>query len=188
MQKLVEHVIDEINARQLAGLALAGTLAVGQPSVAGAMNFNPSQYSDVVKQNIDIEKLLNATKSVESSGGKDLRPRHEPGVEKQLRNRFNKLKPHVQDAIKRYGFKRMATSYGPYQVLASTAFDMGFNGDPEGVGEPVTSENLARQLFQTFIHSSKTHTLEDVISAYNAGLGRIGKNPDYVRKVMNYYR
>ena len=72
MHKLVEHVIDEINARQLAGLALAGTLAVGQPSVAGAMNFNPSQYSDVVKQNIDIEKLLNATKSVESSGGKDL--------------------------------------------------------------------------------------------------------------------
>jgi hypothetical protein len=152
------------------------------------MNFNPSQYSDVVKQNIDIDKLVDAIKSVESSGGRDTRTRYEPGVERQLRQRFNHLKPVVQAAIKRFGFKRMATSYGSHQLLASTAFDIGFQGDPEGLAEEETNTFFCKKLLETFIHSSKTQTLEDVISAYNAGLGRIGKNPDYVKKVMNYYK
>ena len=42
MHKLIEHVIDEINARQLAGLALAGTLAVAQPNVVKAQS--PTQH------------------------------------------------------------------------------------------------------------------------------------------------
>ena len=73
-------------------------------------------------------------------------------------------------------------------MLASTAFDIGFNGDPEGLAEEATNKFFCKKYLETFIHSSKTHTLEDVISAYNAGLGGIGKNPDYVRKVMNYYK
>ena len=193
MYKLLEHIIheqqlEEFNAKQLAGsLALAGTLALAQPNVAGAMNLNPFQCSDVVKQDININKLLSAIKNVESTNGKNTKTRYEPKVERHLRNKFNTLKPAVQEAIKRFGFKRMATSYGPYQILASTAFDIGFQGDPEGLAEEDTNTFFCKKLLGTFIKNHRTHTLEDVISAYNAGLGRIGKNPDYVKKVTNYY-
>lgn len=47
MHKLLEHVIDEINAQQMAGLALAGTLAFGQPSVADASTIHHKHHHEL---------------------------------------------------------------------------------------------------------------------------------------------
>lgn len=59
MHKLVEHVIDEINARQLAGLALAGTLAVGQPAVADASTMH-HKHRTVANHTYSEDQIIRA--------------------------------------------------------------------------------------------------------------------------------
>ena len=140
------------------------------------------------KKAIDVTKLMVAIKAVESSGGVNHKPRHEPKVEHHLRETFRKLTPNLQNAIKKYGFSKVASSYGDYQVMASTAYEMGFQGSPEQLAEPSTNLKYATKLVEKAIHSHKTHSIEDVISAYNAGLGNIGHNHKYVQSVMRNYK
>ena len=191
MKQLLEHIITEqsqlteVNWKAMAGSALiAANLLTGVPNVDAKAQSSITQ----AEKRIDIDKLLYAIKQVESSGGSDTRTRYEPGVEKQLRARFDKLNSNTREAIKKYGYNAIATSYGPYQLLGSTAYDLGFNGEVEDLKDETISEMLARKLIKKLINSSRTKKVEDVVSAYNAGLGNIGKNPSYIDKVLKYYQ
>jgi hypothetical protein len=190
MKELLEQLIetqnnlDELNWRKAAGGALLAASLLGVPNIAQAAR--PVKVTQAEAQ-IDINKLLDAIKQVESSGGKDTRTRHEPGVEKQLIKRYDVLNPNTASAIDKYGYSAIATSYGPYQMLASTAFDLGYEGTLEDLKKEEVSRELAKKYTQKLIKSSRTKKVEDVISAYNAGLGRIGTNPGYIDKVIKYY-
>ena len=176
--------INEGIGQVLGTAALAGTLLMGNPGDAQAKH-QPSVTQQ--EQKIDIDKLLYSIKQIESSGRVNKRSRYEAGVDRDLRKRFNKLGHNLQNALRKYGFQRVATSYGPYQILASTAYDLGYTGTPENLGNEDLSKQYVMDLVQKIINSSRTERVEDVISAYNAGLGRIGRNPEYVKKVMNHY-
>lgn len=195
MKQLLEQIqrdqdqLTEVNWRQLAGGALiAANLLTGVPGNVDAKTTKPRQASVTqAEQNIDLNKLLHAIKQVESSGGKDTRVRYEPGVEKQLRKRFHKLNPNTKKAIEKYGYRALATSYGPYQLLASTVYDMGYSGDVETLKQDEVNKEWALRYIKNLRNSSKTQKVEDVISAYNAGLGRIGTNPHYINNVIGHY-
>lgn len=176
--------MDEGWKEQLAAGVIATSLALGTPTAADASN-KPRVTNQ--EADIDLNKLLKAIKQIESSGGVDKRDRYEAGVEKQLRDRFDKLRTSTKEAIKKYGYNKVATSYGPYQIMASTAYDLGFKGSPEELRDEKVSEYWVKELLGDLIQSRKTNNIKDIISAYNAGLGRIGSNPDYVNKVMKYY-
>jgi hypothetical protein len=193
MKELLEYIItrkqtpiEEYNFKRAFGTAaLAGALLMNTPTNVDA---KPQTSITQAEKQINMDKLLNAIREVESSGGSDTRTRYEPGVERQLRSRFDKLNKHTQEAIKKYGYKAIASSYGAYQLLASTAYDIGFTGDLEDLKNEEVSKKLVTKLIHNLINSSKTKTVEDVISAYNAGLGGIGKNPGYISKVLKYYK
>mgnify|MGYP000979461575 CR=1 FL=1 len=195
MNNLVDHIkantatrLDEGIGQNIAAGILAAGLVAGNPSVALAQKpvDNRVQLTNA-EMDIDREKLLRAIKKVESSDGVDKRDRYEAGVEKQLRKRLQQLHKNTREAIQKYGFKRVATSYGPWQILASTAYDLGFKGAPEDLRDEKVSKPLVEDLIHNIIFSKRTSKLEDVVSAYNAGLGGIGKNPGYVNKVLGHY-
>lgn len=191
LRELIEQIqkdqVNEFNWKPaLATAAMAGALVTGTPHLSQAAN-QPKYNITQAEEKIDLEKLLHAIKQVESSGGIDKRDRYESGVDKQLRNRFDRLGNNIKQALKKYGFRRVATSYGPYQILASTAYDLGFTGAPEDLRDENLSKQYVLKLISNNINSPRTSKVEDVISAYNAGLGRIGTNPQYVRKVMKFY-
>jgi hypothetical protein len=142
----------------------------------------------LAERGINTQKLLDAVKLVESNGGKDTEPRFEYSVYRKLRRDYNILRPHIQEAIQKYGFKKLATSYGPYQVLGSTAVFLGFEGDPRELMQESVCKEWASRYVRYLISSDKTHSLTDVVSAYNAGLGGIGKNPDYTNRILECYK
>jgi len=176
--------LDEGIGKTLAGAAIAGSMLLGAPQ--GVQAKQPVHITQQ-EQKIDIEKLLHAIKQVESSGGVDKRDRYEAGVDRQLHNRYNKLNTNTKNAIDAYGFKRVASSYGPYQIMASTAYDLGFNKEPEALRDENLSKQYVQALLNQIINSKRTNNIQDVVSAYNAGLGGVGTNPDYIQKVLKFY-
>ena len=177
----------ELNWRQAVAGALVGATALTGPisQVAAKEPISVQAQSD---KKIDIDKLLYALKQVESSGGVDKQNRYELGVEKYLRKTFTKQDKRVKDAIDKYGFKSVASSYGPYQILASTAYWMGFTGAPNDLKREDVSKQYVTKYINWLINRPQTKTIQDVISAYNAGLGGIGTNSSYINKVLKYYK
>ena len=194
MRQLLEALLADKEVRELtemnwkstavAGLT-AASLALGNPSSAFA-GTNKSMVTQA-EHSIDLNKLLHAIKQVESSGGRDTRTRYEPGFENLLRKRYHTYAGGLRDAINKYGFKAVATSYGPYQVMAATAYELGFSGQPDELSEEQVSRLYAEKYLRKLMNSNKTKNVQDIISAYNAGLGGIGSNPEYLSKVLNYY-
>lgn len=198
-QGLVEHLLGEellgsfneygqmteLNWRHAVAAGItAASLSMANPSLADA---KPLVNVTQAEQKINVEKLMNAIKHVESSGGVNKASRYEKGVEEQLRKRFDKLGQNVKEAIKNYGYKAVASSYGPWQILASTAYDLGYKGAPADLSNENVSKDIVLKYVQKLINSSRTKDVQDVVSAYNAGLGGIHSNPDYVKKVMRFY-
>lgn len=178
----------ELNWKNAAAGALIGAAALTSPLAVGTANAGPATTINQAEKDIDTTKLLQAIRHVESSNGMNTGTRYEAGVEKYLKNTYNNQDKRVQDAINKYGYKAVATSYGPYQVLASTAYWLGFNGNIEDLKSENVSKEYAQKYLNWIIKRPKTKTLGDVISAYNAGVGGIGTNQNYVNKVMKYYR
>ena len=177
----------EVNWKQALGTAVvAGSLMFGNNMVANA-DAKPTIVQQKVQ--IDMPKLLHALKQVESSGGTDKRDRYEPKFEeKYLIDNDSNLGSRTKAAIAKYGTKQVATSYGPYQIMAATAYDRGFAGKPEDLRNESTCKTYAEKYINWLLNRPKVKTLEDVISAYNAGAGGVGTNPDYVSKVMKHYK
>ena len=88
MKQLLETIIKdqnqltEVNWRAIGtGTLIAANLLTATPNVDAKVQPSITQ----AEKQIDINKLLNAIKQIESSGGRDTRTRYEPGIERQLR-------------------------------------------------------------------------------------------------------
>jgi soluble lytic murein transglycosylase-like protein len=97
---------------------------------------------------------------------------------------FNGAQEHqgVADARE---VRHQATSWGLLQVMGGVAREHGFRWADLSVMKLNASLALDFGLkhFTRFMHR---HELVDAISAYNAGEGGIGSNPEYVAKVTAY--
>ena len=193
MNKLFESIYSddgveqmfEANWKQAVGTGLvAASLLTGMPQQAAAKQ---SVSITQEEKGINIENLLHAFKQVESSGGRDTRTRYEAGIEKQLRRDYAKLHTRTKKAIDTYGYKAMATSYGPYQMIGATAYDMGHTGTLEDLKTESVCKEMARKYIIWLMNRAKTTNVKDVISGYNAGIGGIGSNPAYINKVLKHY-
>ena len=60
-------------------------------------------------------------------------------------------------------------SRGLCQLSLTTARAMGYQGEPEGLLDPVVNANFAGLLIVTNMHDFKVTSLEDVASLYNSG-------------------
>ena len=194
IRELYDHIVADKEVQKLCEFNWQGAVATGVAATAlafgspGSAEAKPTTSITQAEKRIDMAKLLHAIKHIESSGGTDTRTRYEAGIDRLLRKRFTKVSHNLQNAIKKYGFKALATSYGPYQVLASTAYDNGYTGDLEDLKTEQVSKQVATTYINKLIKSGRTHDVKDVVSAYNAGLGRIGTNQNYINKVLHYYK
>jgi hypothetical protein len=126
--------------------------------------------------------ILTALSGVETSSGKDNVPRFEsvfaPGGKY-----FNK---EMEKLYRLYG-AYASCSYGPWQIMAVKAAELGYEGHPmrlwDGrVSGPLVVRNLNR------IFKSGAKTLEEILDAYNTGSFRVGEPPKaYIAKFWTCY-
>lgn len=133
----------------------------------------------LIESSLSETPIAKAISSVESSGGKNITPRYEAG----FYERYLKNNPEFQDAIKEFGKEEVSSSYGMYQIMYPTAVQYGYKGTPQDLAKPSVNDKWFEIIFDSLL--KKTGNLRDTISAYNAGTGGIGTNPEYVEKVIN---
>lgn len=106
--------------------------------------------------------------------------RFEPG----FYERYLKNNPAYRDTIPR----RISSSYGLLQVMAATARDYGFTGEPEELFKPDIGTKWGCHILSQLIHWSNGD-LKQALGAYNAGKGnwRSGVAQRYAQKVLLHY-
>ncbi len=159
------------------------------PAAQADVSFKASQdlYShyDAGSLNIttDEARVLWALNQQEASGRQYVRPRHEPGFYR----RYLKDNSLFRAAEDKYGAEAISSSYGPWQIMYTTAVQYGYSGAPEDLTHPATSLpyvlKYIRQLQYRF-----DQNLENVFSAYNAGPGGVGTNPYYTTRVLSFFK
>src|SRR3990167_1220429 len=134
-------------------------------------------------ENGNLTKLLWALNMVEGSGQQKVKPRHEPN----FYNKYLKGKKEWAEHEKKYGAQAISSSYGPWQIMYPTAVQYGYKGTPSALADPKVSlpfvQKVASKLSKKF-----SGDIEKVFSAYNAGEGGVGSNPEYVEKAMENYK
>lgn len=80
-------------------------------------------------------------------------------------------------------------SYGPWQILFVTAYEVGFRGDPVELREPSRSvEYVVGVLNLRTLDKLMDATVEDLFDAWNTGRARDRFTaPDYVKKAKGHY-
>ncbi len=80
-------------------------------------------------------------------------------------------------------------SYGPWQILFMTAYEVGFRGDPVELREPSRSiEYVVGVLNLRTLDKLTDATAEDVFDAWNSGRARDRFVPaDYIKKAKGFY-
>lgn len=134
-------------------------------------------------QNGNLSKLLWALNMVEGSGKDKVKNRHEPGFYR----RYLRGKKEWSEREKQFGAEAIASSYGPWQIMYPTAVQYGFKGKPADLADPKVSlpyvqKHLAR------LEKKFGGNIEKIVSAYNAGEGGVGTNPDYTEKALKFYK
>lgn len=74
-------------------------------------------------------------------------------------------------------------SYGMFQIMGSVARELGFKGMLTDLLDPIV--NVTYGVRKIRLLAEKHPTIEEYVSAYNAGEGGIGTNPDYVKSVLD---
>ena len=130
-----------------------------------------------------IEELANAIAMVESSGGKDIGPRYEPGFERRYGSRYAQMFPDYWPKMtQQYSPEQLYASYGKHQLMLPVAVELGYRGTPEGLAD----EAVNRQFFEKkFMRDWKGSggDLEQALLRYNGG-----GNPNYPNRVMRHLR
>jgi hypothetical protein len=153
------------------------------PSTFDSRAFTPIQIQTAPRLQIhsnDI-KLLWALNRQEASGRSQIHSRYEPGFYRRY-IRGNKKYKALET---QYGARAIASSYGPWQIMYLTAYDMGYRGKPQALSEASVSLPYVLK-YLDFLRKKLGNNERAVISAYNAGLGGVGKNPTYTSKVIAY--
>jgi|SRR5262245_33123208 len=80
-------------------------------------------------------------------------------------------------------------SYGPWQLLFMTAYELGYRGDPVILREPnVCAEYAVKLLNVRTLDKIIEATVEDVFDAWNSGHARDRFIPaEYIKKAKGYY-
>lgn len=132
---------------------------------------------------VDAACLLWALAGVESSYGRDrLVARIEPSY--QPRGVMYVRSPLVRARWAEYG-ALAACSWGTWQMMAPTAWELGFTGDPWRL---VENEVLA-PLVVRYVASRQPRTLPQVFDAYNSGSCRDRIVPEaYIHRGLAAYR
>lgn len=134
-------------------------------------------------EGLDKAKFLMAVAGVESSYGKNLGPRVEPGYSPGGMY-FNN--PGLQDAYKKYGSDASA-SWGPWQILYIAARELGYAGVPEALKDPEISGPFVVAKFNR-ISRNGANSVERLLTAWNTGSWKKGATPlEYIAQFWNYY-
>lgn len=155
------------------------------PGIFDTRAFGPVQIQKTPRLQIpsgDI-KLLWALNRQEASGKATIASRYEPG----FYNRYIKGRKKYRHLETRFGGRAVASSYGPWQIMYLTAYEMGYRGKPEDLSNAATSLPYVLK-YVNFLRKKLGNDPSAVISAYNAGPGGIGSNPRYTSKVIAYLR
>lgn len=156
-----------------------------EPAMVGAQSFAPIRIQTTPRLEIrsgDI-KLLWALNRQEASGRAKIHSRYEPGFYRRY-VRGNKKYASLEA---RYGGRAISSSYGPWQIMYLTAYEMGYRGKPQDLSDASVSLPYVIKYID-FLRKKLKGDERAVISAYNAGPGGVGTNPVYTRKVTAYLK
>lgn len=135
--------------------------------------------------------LIKALMEVETDGGDRAEAaRFEPHLVRAVK------KAHP-GAYRRYG-DRLAASYGPMQVLATTALELGMEGPPDRLAQPeigifwaieYLNTRLARPSHEFVKRLTELDQVRAVADLYNSGNAADANKPiDYIEKVQMAYK
>jgi hypothetical protein len=133
-------------------------------------------------QPVDGSRFLWALASIESSYGaqRDF-ARIEPAY--QPKGEMYRQSSTVQALWRQYG-ALAACSFGTWQMMATTAHDLGFTGHPC----ELQTDAILAPLVVRYLQRSKATTLRDALDAYNSGSCRDRIIPDaYIRTGVAAY-
>jgi hypothetical protein len=153
---------------------------VFDPSAFGKIQIQTSPRLQIHSRDI---RLLWALNRQEASGKAVIGSRYEPGFYRRY-VRGNKKFTALE---KRYGGRAIASSYGPWQIMYVTAYEMGYRGNPQDLANAATSLPYVMK-YLDFLRKKLGDRDRAVISAYNAGLRGVGTNPVYTGKVIAYLK
>lgn len=68
--------------------------------------------------------------------------------------------------------RRVSASYGICQVMFATACDLGYQGSPEALLDPMASANLGAKLLRKNLDGPAAGDVADALAAYNTGRAR----------------
>lgn len=137
--------------------------------------------------------FLWALSGKESSFGANNVPRFEPAYARETNGIYYLGRPkkeygeQLRQLYKHYG-AMMACSWGPFQIMAIGAFELGYVGNPAALADAKISMPFVIRKLNRII-SSGTTRIEEILSAYNTGQW---KNPNawpkqYILNFMTIY-
>lgn len=122
-----------------------------------------------------LDEIAQAVAMVESSGGKNVKSRYEPGFQR----RYLQGKQEWEKLAAKYGWQPVSSSHGKWQIMFPTAVELGFTGSPEQLADEATNRQYFEKKFQR--DYKKTGDLRKTFLRYNGG-----GDPTYPDKVMRY--
>lgn len=138
---------------------------------------------------LDAQKYLLATCGVESSFGKTCGLRTEPAYSPG--GLYYKRSPEIQKAFFTYGYAACG-SWGPWQILYTTAAELGFGGQPwelYGAASLPWVIRLINVRFLPHVAGTEEEIVKQLADAYNSGNSRDQSVPvPYINKVLQYYK
>jgi len=123
--------------------------------------------------------LLWALNQQEASGRQFVRARHEP----RFYEKYLKANQQYEKAGDDFGVHAISSSYGPWQIMYSTAVQMGYEGPPQGLSHAFVSLPYVLKYLRR-LHKEFNGDIKKIVSAYNAGPGGVGTNPRYTKRVL----
>lgn len=140
---------------------------------------NNSPPMEVLREPIDMDKLLFAIKQMESSGGINCKSRFEPNFLARYGNN-----PPMPELRRLFGDEAAASSYGPWQIMICVAWENDFRYSPEQLANPennrVVAEFLIGKYAEQYVHLPVRDRVWKTAKRYNGG-------DDYADKVQNLY-
>lgn len=141
--------------------------------------------AETVFRREDADVLLAALAGVESNFGRNSVPRFEASY--YTGGRTYSRSAVIRKLVARYG-KGAASSWGPFQIMFPVAWDLGYRGTPEGLGDPTVNIDLAVKYLNKYCLCWVGANLEDVADAYNSGNPWDSVIPQaYIDKFIRYF-
>lgn len=134
---------------------------------------------------IQPEAILLALADVESSGGTNNVPKHEPAYD--YGGYYWKRAPHVRAEVRRWG-AFAACSYSSWQILHILACEVGYDGDPVALRDDGAAIPWVVKALNLRIFDKGALTVRDVGDGWNSGSFKdTNMVPEYTAKLERAY-